>query len=301
MGVGSMLAISACGEQTTAGGKGFPPWDGGGLESTGPEDGEEATSSSSASSGPDPTTTVSGEPMPPPTAGCEDGFELTPFPLVAGEVGYVSFSHPEPLFDVDLLVTGPGEATVVYGELAQANPWVWTWAVTPSAPGPWTFAFGTGDPQHTIAACEHEVSAPPQPPPLPPTENCAEDQVCGDIGPQGASCERCPMVGECLEPPSPFGPSGPGRWSCLDSASCLEEDGVCRIWCPGEPCDMQLHPEGCPQGVEACFVDAGHLSYEDACKACCESRFHEPTGEYACWDSAMSLCRYPGDCGTPLP
>ncbi len=62
----------------------------------------------------------------------------------------------------------------------------------------------------------------------------------------------------------------------------------------------EAHPDGCPQGVESCFVSASYNSYEEACKACCESRFHEPTQEYACWDEAHSLCRYPTDCGLPL-
>ncbi|MFW5739119.1 MAG: hypothetical protein ACOC1F_02000 [Myxococcota bacterium] len=76
--------------------------------------------------------------------------------------------------------------------------------------------------------------------------------------------------------------------------------GLCRIWCPGEPCDTTVHPDGCPQGVEACSVDPHFTSYEpEACKACCESRHHAPTGEYACWDENF-LCRYPGDCGKPL-
>jgi hypothetical protein len=50
-----------------------------------------------------------------------------------------------------------------------------------------------------------------------------------------------------------------------------------------------VHPDGCPQGVESCFVDPHVTSYEEACKTCCESRHHAPTGEYACWDDAFSL------------
>ncbi len=73
------------------------------------------------------------------------------------------------------------------------------------------------------------------------------------------------------------------------------------MWCPGEPCDTVRHPDGCPQGVESCFIDAHITNYEEACRACCESRHHAPTGEYACWDATHNMCRYPGDCGLPYP
>ena len=64
---------------------------------------------------------------------------------------------------------------------------------------------------------------------------------------------------------------------------------------------MERHPDGCPQGVESCFVPAGITDYEEACRQCCRGRHHAPTGEFACWDDAINLCRYPGDCGRPYP
>ena len=39
----------------------------------------------------------------------------------------------------------------------------------------------------------------------------------------------------------------------------------------------------------------------EACRQCCESRFHTPTGQYACWDNTYNICRYPTDCGQPYP
>jgi hypothetical protein len=232
---------------------------------------------------------------PPPS--CDPGFDFSPEPLETGKVIYASFTHDDPLTDVGIAATGPG--TVHQGNLSisGANPWTWTWPMTVDAGGTWVFTFTAGDPQITYGTCAKGVADTGAPPTL-PTGSC-EGKVCGESDGQGGTCEQCPMEGTCLDPPSPYGPGGPGSWSCLDVAGC-QDWGQCRIWCPGEPCDSVVHPDGCPQGVETCFVDPHITSYEEACKACCESRHHAPTGEYACWDDAFSLCRYPGDCGKPL-
>ncbi|HJL26406.1 MAG TPA: M1 family aminopeptidase, partial [Polyangiaceae bacterium LLY-WYZ-15_(1-7)] len=155
-----------------------------------------------------------------------------------------------------------------------------------------------------VGACAFDVADTGPPPDL-PGPSCAT-RVCGESDGAGGTCTRCPMVesegGACMDPPSPVGPDGPGAsWACLDSAGCLEGSGLCRIWCPGEPCDMERHPDGCPQGVESCLVPAWVTDYEEACRMCCTSRRHDPTGEFACWDDAYNLCRYPGDCGMPYP
>ncbi len=236
---------------------------------------------------------------------CDAGFVIDPSPPGSGSITTVGFTADEPLTYVALAADGPGVAEMGGLEIVGSEPWTWQWPVTGLAPGVWTFSFAHGEPSMTIAQCEIEVldtGLPPDLPgdPPPPSGDCDPGQVCGDPGPGGGTCDLCPMVGDCLDPPSPYGPGGPGEWSCLDSASCNEGDGVCRIWCPGEPCNDQEHPDGCPQGVEACFVSGSFSSYEEACASCCESRFHEPTGEYACWDPAFNLCRYPTDCGLPL-
>lgn len=236
---------------------------------------------------------------------CDPGFGFDPQALGSGSITRVSFTADEPLTFVMVTASGPGVATIGALEIMGSAPWTWTWPVTDLAPGVWTFSFAHDDPSVTIATCQREVDDTGLPPglpddPPPPSGDCGPGQVCGDMGPGGGSCNHCPMVGDCLEPAAPYGPSGPGAWSCLDSASCEQADGICRIWCPGEPCNAQAHPDGCPQGVEACFVSATFDSYAEACASCCESRYHEPTGEYACWDPAFNLCRYPTDCGLPL-
>ena len=68
-----------------------------------------------------------------------------------------------------------------------------------------------------------------------------------------------------------------------------------------EPCDNVAHPDGCPQGVETCYVDPTLTDYEEACRQCCNSRYHQPLGLYACWDETYNICRHPYDCGTPYP
>lgn len=249
----------------------------------------------------------SGSGEPPTMLLCDDGFSFNPESLGSGSITEVAFTFGEPLTWVELDALGPGQATIGEMELVGSDPWTWVWPTTDLAPGVWTFSFAHGEDPTIIAVCQREVAdtgLPPPlpgdpPPPPPPDADCGEGQVCGDAGPNGGTCNHCPMVGDCLDPPSPYGPGGPGSWSCLDNAGC-EDSGVCRIWCPGEPCNEAEHPDGCPQGVEACFVSATFHSYEEACASCCESRYHEPTGEYACWDSAFNLCRYPTDCGLPL-
>ncbi len=236
---------------------------------------------------------------------CDLGVALDPDPPGTGTITWVDFTHQEPLTFVELTMSGPGIATRGALEVIGGDPWTWRWPVTDLSPGVWMFSFAHGESAVTIATCQFEVLDTGLPPPLPgeppaPAGDCDPGQVCGDLGPGGGTCDRCPMVGDCLEPPAPYGPGGPGTWSCLDSASCNADSGQCRIWCPAEPCNEEAHPDGCPQGVEACFVSGSFASYEQACRSCCESRYHEPKGEYACWDPAFNLCRYPSDCGLPL-
>ena len=249
---------------------------------------------------PDPTLgdgdpTGDGDPQPLP---CDPDFAFTPEAPGTGSLLNVAFTDPQPLAYVDLQASGPGVAAMQFAGISTTDPWTWNWTVTDLSPGVWTFSFGAGEDWMVLATCQIEVQDTGLPQPL-PTGAC-EGKVCGDDDGMGSLCQTCPMVGDCLEPPSPYGPNGMQQWSCLDSASCQENDGTCRIWCPGEPCNDAEHPDGCPQGVETCWVDATITSYEEACKACCESRYHQPTGEYACWDETYNLCRYPTDCGLPL-
>jgi hypothetical protein len=240
-----------------------------------------------------------GDPAPLP---CDPDFALTPNPPGTGALLNVAFTDLEPLAYVDLIAAGPGSASIQWAGITTEDPWTWNWTVTGLTPGVWTFTFGAGESWLATATCQAQVldtGIPPDPPPDPPMGACA-GKVCGDDDGQGGACDTCPMVGECLDPPSPYGPNGLGQWSCLDNASCNPDNGICRIWCPGEPCNNAEHPDGCPQGVETCWVDATIGSYEEACKSCCESRFHQPTMEYACWDEGFNLCRYPTDCGLPL-
>lgn len=228
---------------------------------------------------------------------CDSRFSISPDPPGTGTLTKVGFTDASPLTYVKLDVTGPGTATTVWQGITTTKPWTWTWAVTNLTPGVWTFTFSAGSPQAPIASCQKSVldTGTPPPPPPPPTSSCA-GKVCGDDDGAGGKCTACPVVGSCLSPPSPYGPSGPGTWSCLDNAGCLQNSGLCKIWCPFEPCDTQKHPNGCPNNTEACYVPAGTTSYEEACKTCCES-----PPRNSCWDSTYSLCRYPGECGTPLP
>ncbi len=299
-------SATACGADSTQADSSpwLPPGSGttGAEGSTGDAEVDDGQTSA-ASDGDDPDEGDGSESGPPPMMlPCDDGFGFTPDPLETGSVGAVTFTDPTPLAFVDIDMTGPGDASVTFDDLIASEPYTWRWEVTGLVAGVWEVSFAHGDPAQVVATCQVEVlDTGPAPPPPPPSKACNPGGVCGDAGPDGAVCDVCPMVDTCLEPPSPYGPDGPGEWSCLDNAGCQEDSGQCRIWCPGEPCDKSLHPEGCPQGVETCFVDASITNYEEACQACCESRFHEPTGEFACWDAGLNLCRYPGDCGTPLP
>lgn len=239
-------------------------------------------------------TGETGEPLP-----CDDRFAFNPDPPGTGTLLSVRVSDPEPLVYVELAAEGPGQATIDFDDVIAQDPYTWSWNVTDLSEGIWTFTFAAGEPQQQLGSCQVVVLDTGEPPP-PPEGDCT-GKVCGDDDGKGGTCQTCPMVGTCLDPPSPYGPSpDQSPWECLDNAGCHEESGNCTIWCPGEPCNEEAHPDGCPQGVESCFVSASFNSYEEACKSCCENRFHEPTQEYACWDEAHSLCRYPSDCGLPL-
>ena len=292
----AVLVVAACSD------------DGGADSTTFPTTFTDPTTASSTGDGDpsgdgDPTATLGdgdptagdGDPQPLP---CDGDFAFTPNPPGTGSLLNVAFTDPRPLAYVDLQASGPGVAAMQFAGITTNDPWTWNWTVTDLGPGVWTFSFGAGENWMVLATCQIEVLDTGLPQPL-PTGACA-GKVCGDDDGMGGLCQECPMVGDCLDPPSPYGPNGMEQWSCLDNASCQENDGTCRIWCPGEPCNNAEHPDGCPQGVEACWVDASISSYEEACRTCCESRYHQPTGEYACWDETFNLCRYPTDCGLPL-
>lgn len=244
-----------------------------------------------------------------PNLPCDDGFSFSPSQnLATGALTTVGFTHPEPLTYVDLQVTGPGQTDVAGGPITSSDPWTWTWDVAFHAEGVYTFTFRADETPRDYGSCQRFVTDTGSPPVgsggsgaggSSSSGGCA-GKVCGDDDGNGGQCDTCPMEGQCLDNASPYGPGGPGPWECLDNAGCEADNRTCRIWCPFEPCDNDAHPDGCPQNTEACWVPANVTSYEEACKMCCESRHHAPTGEYACWDSSFSLCRYPTDCGLPL-
>lgn len=239
---------------------------------------------------------------------CDPGFSFAPQPAETGEILEVTFTTTDEGYAyVDLRVEGAAASeqtgmTLLSGQ----SPWAWMWYVALHGGGIWTFTFTARSPSEDIASCQIEVADTGPPPDLPvlPGPDCT-NKVCGEDDGDGGICTRCPMVasegGQCMDPPSPIGPSGPGPWDCLDSAGCEDWGPVCRIWCPGEPCRTDLHPDGCPQGVETCYVDPSLTDYEEACRQCCESRYHEPLGLYACWDDTYNICRHPYDCGQPYP
>lgn len=231
---------------------------------------------------------------------CDAAFAFSPDPPESASALIVSFTDPAPLAYVDLQTQGPGQASIAFVGISTENPWTWDYEVVGLAPGVWTFVFSAEMPAKEFGRCQVAVLDTGDPAGTSGGGGACAGKVCGDDDGAGGTCQTCPMVGSCLDPPSPYGPGGKESWACLDNAGCESDSGLCKIWCPGEPCNEAEHPDGCPQGVEACFVDASFTSYEEACKSCCESRYHEPTGQYACWDEGFSLCRYPTDCGLPL-
>ncbi|HJL05900.1 MAG TPA: hypothetical protein RMH85_07805 [Polyangiaceae bacterium LLY-WYZ-15_(1-7)] len=242
---------------------------------------------------------------PSPDAGapdCDPGFLLTPAAPETGRVNTIAFRDDVAFVHIGLDLPG---ASVGGADISSMDgTYRWAFPVTFPSPGRYTARFTADMGATLVGACAFDVADTGPPPDL-PGPSCAT-RVCGESDGAGGTCTRCPMVesegGACMDPPSPVGPDGPGAsWACLDSAGCLEGSGLCRIWCPGEPCDMERHPDGCPQGVESCLVPAWVTDYEEACRMCCTSRRHDPTGEFACWDDAYNLCRYPGDCGMPYP
>lgn len=235
---------------------------------------------------------------------CDDGFYFEPADPETGLILWIHYTHPTEAFVyVGFTVVGDGAAELGGVDVVGGGD-VYHWRVPAALHGGglYTASFTADDGARVVASCSFRVRDTGPPPDLPDLGTC-EGRVCGETDGAGHRCTDCPVVGTCLDPPSPIHPGGPGSgtWSCLDSASCLEESGLCRMWCPGEPCDTVRHPDGCPQGVESCFIDAHITNYEEACRACCESRHHAPTGEYACWDATYNMCRYPGDCGLPYP
>ncbi|MCB9753951.1 MAG: hypothetical protein H6713_28745 [Myxococcales bacterium] len=253
-----------------------------------------ATSTASTSGASADATSSSGQ----PTTGdplpllCDPGFAFDPDPAESGAILLASFTHAEPLAYVDLAITGPGAPTITWAGISASDPWTWNWQVIGLNPGVWTASFSAGEPAQPYGGCQFQViDTGPAPEPPDPPDPTGADCLCGE----GDGCDHCPMVGACLDPPSPVGPNGPGMtWECLDNAGC--DNGSCRIWCPFEPCDMEKHPGGCPNNTEACWVPPWIDSYEEACKQCCES-----APQSSCWDEAYNLCRYPGECGLPLP
>ncbi len=241
---------------------------------------------------------------------CDPGFAFVPDPGETGQILEVSYTTTAQGYAyVGLRVEGPTPSvvseqtgvTLVSGQ----SPWSWMWYTALHGGGIWTFTFTAGQPSADIASCQADIADTGAPPALPVLPGDCSNKVCGQDDGNGGTCERCPMVasegGLCMDPPSPIGPSGPGPWACLDNAGCELWGPVCRIWCPGEPCRLDLHPDGCPQGVETCYVDPNLTDYEEACRQCCNSRYHEPLGLYACWDDNYNICRHPYDCGNPYP
>lgn len=232
---------------------------------------------------------------------CDTAFRFDPAASGTGEVNQVSYRHIEGLTHIGLTVSAPSEVgrVAISGE-GGLN--IWTFPVAFHEAGIYDVAFTAEMGGRVLGTCRVSVADTGPPPDLEDPPDCT-GRVCGESDGAGGTCSRCPMVesegGACMDPPSPIGPGGPGPWSCLDSAGCT--GGGCVIWCPGEPCDTERHPDGCPQGVESCFVEPGITDYEEACRTCCRARHHAPTGEFACWDDAINVCRYPGDCGMPFP
>lgn len=245
----------------------------------------------------------------PPMTSCA-GWAFTPNPSATGSVNQIAYtSAVRGYVYVDLIFEGLGQVKKGQLEVTRVDPaWTWQWPVTLSRPGEWKVSFVAEQPPQTISSCRFVVADTGLPPPLvdpepDPNPNC-DGKVCGESDEAGGQCQVCPMAyaagGACMDPPSPITPSGSGQWACLDNANC-SKSGSCKIWCPGEPCDTTRHPEGCPNGVEACWVPPHITDYEEACRQCCNSRYHSPTGEYACWDDNYNICRYPGECGRPYP
>jgi hypothetical protein len=146
-------------------------------------------------------------------------------------------------------------------------------------------------------------------------DNKEDKPVCNDV---------CQFVGSSLGGPSAEHPNGNNSgWLCSDNAGCNNDGTMCTAWCPSEDCDSMVHPEGCPQGIVeggSAWVPASESSYANACQTMCEMGVHKnlpghpecnqnysPQHKldnphcYACWDTTYHLCRYPGDCGKPMP
>lgn len=242
------------------------------------------------------------------TLPCAPGFRFEPAMPQTGGIITVHFSDSKGWTYIGFDIKGPGQ---IKGNDAKhvpsSSPPQWYSRFTASAGGIYTITFYGEEVRKDVASCQVMIQDTGTPPPIdePPQSNC-QGKICGDDDGAGGKCDVCPMVGTCLDPPSPIGPNGPGQtWACLDSAGC-QESGKCVIWCPGEPC-LYEDSGGCPQGVESCLVDPRqHRTYEEACASCCENRFHNRPGspghgKFACWDSQYNICRYPGDCGKPYP
>ncbi len=235
---------------------------------------------------------------------CDEGWTFAPDPLETGVIDTVTYRSTVRGYAWIALDVVGGPAEVGSAEIVSGDGfWTWTFPVRFVSAGRYVLTFTADMGSERVATCTVVVRDTGVAPPL-PTAIC-DVRVCGDDNGVGGTCDRCPMRadegGACMDPPSSIGPGGAGAWACLDNASCNAGGRTCRIWCPGEPCDTDRHPDGCPQGVETCWVDASITDYEEACRQCCRSRHHAPTGEFACWDDAYNICRYPGDCGMPFP
>lgn len=217
---------------------------------------------------------------------CDPGFVFAPDPPETASPLAVAFTHAEPLTYVELKVSGPSSPQATGGPITTSDPWTWNWTVTGLSPGLHGFEFWAGDPSARIATCEKNVTDTGR------SSGGSGGGGGGGSGGSGGHC--CGLVGTDLANASPCGPSAAASpWKTLDNAGCHDGGGCKKIWCPFEKCDPVKHPNGCPQGTEACWVGDQFATYEDACKSCCESYG-------ACWDAALSTCRHPDDCGLPL-
>jgi len=224
---------------------------------------------------------------------CDDGFAFQPDPPGTGSVLRVSYTDPQPLAYIDMIAEGPGQATKRFDGVTTEDPWTWDYLFTDLTDDVWTWKFIQDEPDKplvVLAECQRRVQDTGEPQPLPDPSGGCDGKFCGDDDGAGGTCtdSPCRVVGTDLANPSPCGPSEQDSpWQTLDNAGCTGDGSLCKIWCPYEKCD------GCPNGTEAVYVPSSSTSYETACKNACEALG-------ACWDASLSLCRNPGDCGTPL-
>lgn len=234
---------------------------------------------------------------------CDTGFAFTPTqPQTSGLIDVSYESSAAAYVYISFAFSGPGTiAQTVDDVLHDSPPYKWGTTFVASQGGTYTVKFLANNGATEIASCQMYILYTGAPPELPDVGDP------GDPGdPDDSQCALNQLAptdpNRCLSPPSVFTPSGPGEWTCLDNANYVRNSDppTCKIWCPAEYCDMTIHPEGCPQGgLEAVFIPADSIGYEQLCADVCRSKPHWDIG-FACWDDQYSVCRHPYDCGTPI-